>query len=247
MRVYDYRARLYQPELGRFLQPDPKEFVAGDYNLYRYCHNDPVNNSDPTGLEQVFGEILRDRMWDSACLGDGGNGFQGSYNAFMNHLYAGPNGAGGGGPATFRTARQAADSRVSEITSGVNAQAKLPTEERKEMYSVVGQAEDGSSQFVTSAPRLGNPLGNITKLHRAKLGPKALTSNIDAGPLPTGYKHVVGFVLGQVAFHGDYVTADINIAKYKNYEVAIIVAPGNKRHPHDYYIPYQKGYPDPVY
>jgi uncharacterized protein RhaS with RHS repeats len=41
---------MYQPELGRFLQPDPKEFAAGDYNLYRYCHNDPVNRSDPTGL-----------------------------------------------------------------------------------------------------------------------------------------------------------------------------------------------------
>jgi RHS repeat-associated protein len=49
MRVYDYRARLYQPELGRFLQPDPQEFSAGDYNLYRYCHNDPVNSSDPMG------------------------------------------------------------------------------------------------------------------------------------------------------------------------------------------------------
>jgi RHS repeat-associated protein len=50
VRVYDFRARMYQPELGRFLQPDPKQFDAGDYNLYRYCHNDPINHSDPTGL-----------------------------------------------------------------------------------------------------------------------------------------------------------------------------------------------------
>jgi RHS repeat-associated protein len=58
LKLYDYRARLYQPELGRFLQPDPKEFAAGDYNLYRYCHNDPVNKSDPTGLkEQLVGSI----------------------------------------------------------------------------------------------------------------------------------------------------------------------------------------------
>jgi uncharacterized protein RhaS with RHS repeats len=40
---------MYQPELGRFLQPDPKQFAAGDYNLYRYCHN-PVNKVDPFGL-----------------------------------------------------------------------------------------------------------------------------------------------------------------------------------------------------
>ncbi len=40
-------------ELGRFLQPDPKQFEAGDYNLYRYCHNDPVNKSDPFGEKWV--------------------------------------------------------------------------------------------------------------------------------------------------------------------------------------------------
>jgi RHS repeat-associated protein len=50
LKLYDYRNRMYQPELGRFMQPDPKEFGAGDYNLYRYCHNDPVNHTDPTGL-----------------------------------------------------------------------------------------------------------------------------------------------------------------------------------------------------
>jgi hypothetical protein len=38
---------------GRFLQPDSKEFSAGDYNLYRYCHNDPVNKSDPFGLKFI--------------------------------------------------------------------------------------------------------------------------------------------------------------------------------------------------
>jgi RHS repeat-associated protein len=53
LALYDYRNRMYQPELGRFLQPDPKEFAAGDYNLYRYCHNDPVNKSDPTGMADL--------------------------------------------------------------------------------------------------------------------------------------------------------------------------------------------------
>lgn len=53
LRVYDFRSRHYQPELGRFLQPDPKHFEAGDYNLYRYCHNDPINKSDPFGLEPM--------------------------------------------------------------------------------------------------------------------------------------------------------------------------------------------------
>jgi RHS repeat-associated protein len=80
LRIYDYRARQYQPELGRFLQPDPKEFGAGDYNLYRYCHNDPVNKSDPTGLVE---NIQADFQWKSACFFDSANKEQGSYNAFM--------------------------------------------------------------------------------------------------------------------------------------------------------------------
>jgi RHS repeat-associated protein len=48
--IYDYRNRAYQPELGRFLQADAKGFDAGDFNLFRYCADDPVDKSDPTGL-----------------------------------------------------------------------------------------------------------------------------------------------------------------------------------------------------
>jgi hypothetical protein len=29
-------------------------FDAGDYNLFRYCHNDPIDNVDPMGLEQNY-------------------------------------------------------------------------------------------------------------------------------------------------------------------------------------------------
>ena len=58
VKLYDYRNRMYQPELGRFLQPDPKHFAAGDYNLYRYCHNDPINKTDPTGTIVIADDIV---------------------------------------------------------------------------------------------------------------------------------------------------------------------------------------------
>jgi RHS repeat-associated protein len=48
---YEYRARAYNPTLGRFMSEDPKLFDAGDYNLFRYCHNDPIDFTDPMGLE----------------------------------------------------------------------------------------------------------------------------------------------------------------------------------------------------
>ncbi len=49
----NYKARWYQPTLGRFMQNDPVRFDAGDINLYRYCGNDPVNRADPLGLADV--------------------------------------------------------------------------------------------------------------------------------------------------------------------------------------------------
>ena len=49
--LYYYRARYYSPELQRFISEDPLEFDAGDWNLYGYVHNDPVNFTDPLGLQ----------------------------------------------------------------------------------------------------------------------------------------------------------------------------------------------------
>jgi RHS repeat-associated protein len=50
--IYDYRNRIYSPELGRFLQTDPIRFEAGDVNLYRYVGNRASISSDPLGLEE---------------------------------------------------------------------------------------------------------------------------------------------------------------------------------------------------
>lgn len=48
--LYEYRARGYDPDLGRFLSEDHLGFDPGDYNLYRYCDNDPLDQTDPMGL-----------------------------------------------------------------------------------------------------------------------------------------------------------------------------------------------------
>jgi RHS repeat-associated protein len=52
---YEYRARSYHPGLGRSMSEDPKLFDADDYNLFRYCHNDPIDFTDPMGLETNWG------------------------------------------------------------------------------------------------------------------------------------------------------------------------------------------------
>ena len=49
--LYYYRARYYDPEIGRFLSEDPIGFTARDLNLYRYVGNNPVKFVDPDGLK----------------------------------------------------------------------------------------------------------------------------------------------------------------------------------------------------
>lgn len=41
---------MYHPQLGQFLQRDPIRYRGGDFNLYNYVRNSPVNRTDPLGL-----------------------------------------------------------------------------------------------------------------------------------------------------------------------------------------------------
>jgi RHS repeat-associated protein len=56
----DYRNRVELPVMGVFLQPDPLGFKGDAANIYRFCNNNAVNRTDPTGLLDMWGYL---RSW----------------------------------------------------------------------------------------------------------------------------------------------------------------------------------------
>ena len=61
--LYYYRARYYDPAVGRFLSQDPIGFEAHDPNLYRYVENGPTNFTDARGLNKGH-HIVPQALWD---------------------------------------------------------------------------------------------------------------------------------------------------------------------------------------
>lgn len=54
--LYEYRARYYDPQVGRFVSEDPIR-VLGGLDFYRYALNSPVSFLDPMGLSPCRKEI----------------------------------------------------------------------------------------------------------------------------------------------------------------------------------------------
>ena len=66
MKLYYYRARYYDPAIGRFVSRDPIG-AAGGINFYRYTGGNPNNWRDPSGLAQ-FENAIELRKFAEAAM-----------------------------------------------------------------------------------------------------------------------------------------------------------------------------------
>jgi RHS repeat-associated protein len=82
--VWYYKARDYDPELGRLLQTDPIDMLGG-INLYAYAGNDPINLRDPLGF---------DAAWSWSCYGNCSTS-AGYWNTPVINMYANAGGLQG--------------------------------------------------------------------------------------------------------------------------------------------------------
>ncbi len=82
--LYNYKARFYNPETGRFLSADPIGYADG-MNMYAYVGGDPVNATDPSGMVKHDGRVTYGGGGIPAVnYGLGGGG---SYVSYGGNLY----------------------------------------------------------------------------------------------------------------------------------------------------------------
>jgi len=105
-QLYNYNARLYDPELGRFISADsivPEPANPQSLNRYSYVINNPLLYTDPTGHDfwKDLGNFFKRLCGDNGCFaGASGNeeGFHSKPYVNVNSGYTPPQSGGSGVP-----------------------------------------------------------------------------------------------------------------------------------------------------
>jgi RHS repeat-associated protein len=116
--LYYYRARYYDPLVGRFISVDSIGFQAGDTNLYRYVFNSPTQGTDPTGHDwwNELGQNLSN-AWNGS-----GNAIQSGWNTAQDVAGRVADGAGYWGEVLTPTAVAISDG----VRNAIDTAWKLP-------------------------------------------------------------------------------------------------------------------------
>jgi RHS repeat-associated protein len=174
--LYFYRARYYMPGIARFISEDPIGWASGQTNNYAYVGGDPVNFTDPLGLEghqntedmlAGFGDTLTFGLtsWMRSAFGiNGVNTSSGWYTAGMV-VGVGAMVAAGGAGAWARAAGARAAARAPAAGARAAGGGTHPTFQPGP-YAGESIPARSTAQTFTSAERAEiNRIGQSTGCH----------------------------------------------------------------------------------
>jgi RHS repeat-associated protein len=94
--LYSFRHRDYDPVMGRWIEQDPKGYVDG-LNLYQAFGSNPVNRTDPLGLDSGEGGYGGQALGPGDYFGGSGGGQRGGMSVYGSDKGGGTYWPGPGG------------------------------------------------------------------------------------------------------------------------------------------------------
>jgi hypothetical protein len=170
------------PELGRFLQADPIGFKGDGSNLYRYCGNDPIDKSDPMGLENPPAVIHGGSFWAMEKFWDSSNTSQMDLNQWMSSIRPQAGVDGGGGDA----------SGGKSVPAESEGRKALPIPNALKQYDVPGvihnleEARNRYSEQFPGYPKSGPVIGALrAALKEGRIQPGLPSNFYHGNPMTT--------------------------------------------------------------